>query len=254
MLKTKTSPGGMSVGGMPVIPYPGTNLLLIKAQEYDVHKKTKTRRQTMKGKMKALTALIALVVCGAAKGWSASVDSLTITVTPNVSYGVLIDTGNAAVTATLAPGSTFQTMSPATVTIQGNWATQALNVGGQVTASGTPWSFDVNGSTIAGTGGQDQLAMFLLFTSTTVGSAPGGDMFAASVGTPDSKLINDAGASGITRAGGLNSSRYTPTAGEMRYMSPGTRRHLWYFMRVPKLMSTSEQQKVIVTLTAVPGV
>lgn len=192
-------------------------------------------------------------------------DSLTITLTPNVDYGVDIDTTN----VTLALGSlelysTTYVAAPATMTILGTFNSQEVDVSTVITGG---WSFDATPSTTTGTGGeQDALAMFMLFTSTATNTVPSGNAFGANIGAAGSKAFGDSGVSGsgISRAG--NASGGSGTAGErfegalaaddMDDLSPTAnnaknKRHIWFYLRLPSGTSTGNPQTITVTLTAV---
>lgn len=218
-----------------------------------------------KGKMMTAVLLGLLMTWGAAtKARAADPDaaSLTIRITPNVDYGVQIDTatydsgGDGYISlGTVDLYASTWTVRPATVTILGNVGTAGANTGQEldlsaaIASAGTAWTFDATPSTDATNGAVDELAMYALFSETTLSAAPGGDDFAN--GTADASY-----ASGSQRAGAANPNngdKYEYQGGtiDMDNLSPSDQSHLWLFFRLPSTTSDTQAQDVTVTLTAV---
>ena len=115
--------------------------------------------------------VVCLVLSSLSKAWADAnplndLDALTLTITPNVDFGVDIATNPAhlALGAVDLGNSTF-TVRPATFTILGNFSSQELVLDALVTASGgTPWTFDSSTTTAE----NNKLAAWVLFTSTMV--------------------------------------------------------------------------------------
>ncbi len=200
-----------------------------------------------------MTALMGLLMtCVGTNAWADATpgndaDSLTITITPNVDRGVDIDTGSVTLNlGTVDLLDSAQTVTPATVTILGNVAAQELDVSGAIASVGTPWTFDATPSTDTLLGATDELAMFVLFSTTGLSLAPDGDDF----GTDDASFTGSAraGASGGT---GLKFEKTGTGAQDMDDLAPSDTQHLWLFLRLPSTTTGSDDQLVTMTLTAV---
>ena len=209
----------------------------------------------MNRKMMVLVALLGLMSATGLNVWADNSennsDMLVLTVTPNVDYGVDIDTGAVAMNlgAVDLYASTF-TVSPATVTFLGNKAGQEVDLSASV---GSAWTFDVSPSTWATNGEQNALAVYALFSATSLAVNPSGDDFAN--GAADCAFNSATNAFGPLRAGqqGAGASHFekqAPDAGEMDSRNPGDKAHLWFLLRMPNETTTDQAQNVSVTLTA----
>ena len=217
---------------------------------------TKTTKMTW-----ALAALTALCL-GTGSAWASDpdatndTDQIRIRITPNADYGVEIDTGNLPMAGgfiDLGSLSLYQstyTLKPGTVTILGTVSKSASNptTTGQeldVTAAITGgWTFDATPTTDATSGSLDELAMFLLFSNTSLSAAPSSADFAAGTAGVTVTSAVRAGASSGT------GTKYAYGATAMDNLSTGNQRHMWTYFRLPDTTSSAGSQDVTVTLTA----
>ncbi len=215
-----------------------------------------------KAMLTALSGLLAVMLVSmpvAAQTDDQNSDSITIRITPNIDFGVDIDSGTPMESGggLIDLGSVdlyvaTQTVRPATVTILGNLASagantgQELDVSGQILGAGG-WSFDLTPSTWATSGENDALATYIMFSDTSLSLAPDGDDFAAAG--------NEADFTGTTlRAGGAgatNGGKFELGATEMDDLSPNDERHMWFFFRLPNNTSNGNANDIQITLTAV---
>ncbi len=210
----------------------------------------------MNKKMMVLAALLGLMFATTRNVWADAVpgndsDALTITVTPNIDYGVDIATTPSVMNLGTVDlyASTF-TVQPATVTFQGNMAGQELDLSASV---GTAWKFDVSPSTWATSGEQDALAVYALFSATTLAAAPTGDDFANATAAAGFNV--DAQTLGAVRVGGSGGpgnkyEKQGADAVDMDLKNPGNQARLWFLLRLPNQTTTGNAQDVKVTLTA----
>src|SRR5436190_513653 len=92
-------------------------------------------------------------------------DSLTITITPNAGYSVMITTTNVGLDlGTVALGASTQTVRPSTVTVTSSFAATGLKLTGSMSGAGIPWTYAINTAAQA----QDELAAWAVFTDTSV--------------------------------------------------------------------------------------
>jgi hypothetical protein len=210
--------------------------------------------------------LVMGLVLGAAVGqaWadpntSNDKDSLTITIQPNVDLGVDVDTtttkfvtagGN--LTGTMALGATDYLVSPASVTILGNFSNQEV----QVEAAGLDsWTVDADE-----TAAQNQVQVYALFavnkTSRPVEAEFGSDS-ARHLVTGAAQTAGEA--VGAAENGDRTDNRYEipvadMTSGtDMDGLAVGTLKQLWLRLDAPPSTTSDENQRVVVTLTAVNG-
>jgi len=181
--------------------------------------------------------------------------SLTIRITPNVDYGVTLDTatlrGDDAAIINLGSVELYastQTVKPATATIVGTVSKGAANTGQELdvlatnlTAGG--WSFDATPSTYSTLGSINELAMYLAFTPTSQSVKPTGDEFA-------NALYEYTGGSVHAGQTGGNGTKFEMSAVDMDDLSVGNKAHLWLLFRLPNETSTGAAQDIQVTLTA----
>ena len=225
-------------------------------------------------------AVLTMMLAGmlpAAGAWADSdpsndLDSLTVSVTPNVDYSITLSTDNAALAlGAVDLGQSSYTARPSTITFGGTIASgHEVIVDARVTSpGGTPWTFSNTPST--GTAqGQDQLSAFLLFTSTMQAGAPAAALFGdPSGGTSGGTNAAFTGGTSVfagVHAGGLGGPgvkfELTQAGVGQKQMddivigSGGTnseKAHIWAFLRLPSATSASAMQYVQVTMTHALG-
>ena len=238
----------------------------------------------------ALLALLGLMWAGPAAADSNPADdrdSLTITVSPDVNYSLDITTTDAIVAlGAVSLGASTQTVHPATVTFGGTVLSgHELKLSAAITAAGTAWGFDATPSTGANTlADPDKLAMYALFSSTRLATAPAGDTFgdpAAGTNPPttDATVDDGDGDSTVTSVwagggtvGGASATgtkfEYHENAGinagdkDMDNNTTGSANagginngvaHLWFWLRLPSASTDGNTQSIAVTLTHTLG-
>lgn len=178
---------------------------------------------------------------------------ITITITPNVDRSVTIDTGNVNMNlgaVSLGPlGSivSTQTVSPATVTVQGTISNTDLLLSANIAGG---WSFSADSTSVV----TDSLATWVTLTGISTATAPTQDdvYFNGTTAGTASDLVSGTyvrvGTDSTTPHGsfenGVDSNRL-----------PGgtTKRHLWTFFRMPSETTTSADQKITFILTVDQG-
>ena len=221
---------------------------------------------TMKKVLTGLLAGLLMTVLGAGSAWADSdpsndADSITVRITPNVDFGVDIDSAALESGGLIDLGivnlfASTQTVTPATVTIRGNIASggagtgQELDVSGTISSqgSGADWTFDLTPSTHGVSGELDALATYILFSDTGLSVAPNGDEFSVAAAEFTGTTLRAGGAGGV---GGTKFEKTDAGSTEMDDMSPLESRHLWLFFRLPDSSSGGDAQEVTITLTAV---
>ncbi|MBI3298924.1 MAG: hypothetical protein HYZ75_12210 [Elusimicrobia bacterium] len=214
-------------------------------------------------------------------------DSLTVTVTPDVNYAIDITTVDAHLQlGAVGLGTSTQTARPALVEFGGSVLSgHELRLNASIASAGTAWGFDNTPSTGANTSAEsDKLAMYALFSSTFLTTAPTGDSFGhpaagAGASTLDAAIYDgdtDSVVSNVRAGGGVDGGasssglqfEYHETAGfefgekdmddntaggfgagEINY---GTA-NLWFFLRLPSATTSGAAQNVTVTLTHTLG-
>lgn len=128
-------------------------------------------------------ALAVLAWAGAARA-ETSADSITITINPTASYLVAITTtATGANLGAVALNTSTNTVAPSTVTVDSTYAYTGLKLAGYVRSPGSnPWSLVSTNSQTT-----DGLAAWVVFTDTSVGTAP-----ATSVLTSSNALVGTA--------------------------------------------------------------
>ena len=176
-----------------------------------------------------------------------NVSMINVRITPNVDRGVEIDSNTVSLNlGTVDANVSTKTVSPATVTIAGNFASSELVMQATVTAetAGNPsWTFDNDPTS----GETDVLAAWGLFTAVTITSAP--------IDT-DFQIYN---ATATTTMGDGTNAEVGDTAGrfegswggsDMDAMAAGTKRHFWIRLRTPSSFTTNVgEQRVRYTMT-----
>jgi hypothetical protein len=216
------------------------------------------RRSRMKRLIK--TATVLAVMLGLSSHLRAAVsDSLTITITPNAFYAVVIDTANVSLDlGTVALAASTQTVSPSTVSIQSTYATTDLKLQGAITSGGTAWTFDSDTSDLE----QDALAAWATFTSVARSSAPSqtGDYFSGTVPgaaasdaiDANSRYVGSSVGNGTTDLFENNSDFDSKNMDGMApEPDPAGTSHLWLRFRLPDTTTTNTAQNITITLTAV---
>jgi hypothetical protein len=195
----------------------------------------------------------------AGRAYAADKDSLTVTITPNVYYAVVITTGTGSFLdlGSVPLGVSTWTVRPATVTIQSTYAGTDLKLQGNITSAGSAWSFSADSTTIAG----NELAAWAVFTDTSVAASPAqtsGYFNGTTQGTGNDMIdgtLRDVGA--VAAAG----SAFLAGTGDAGYKTmqaiptetvdaASSRAHLWLRFRLPGSSSTPDAQKITLTLTA----
>ncbi len=204
-----------------------------------------------------LAAALAMTPAGA---WAADADNsnnsdqIVIRITPNADYGVEIDTTNVTLDlGTLSLGTTAFLVKPATVTIVGTVSRRGVSNTGQeldVTAGLTGgWLLDAAPTTGSQAGNLDELAMYLLFSATSLSEAPSGVDFAS--GNADITVTQSAIRAGGTAGVGTRFEKATGFGTtDMDNLSVSNKKHMWAWFRLPSETSVGGAQDVTVTLTA----
>ena len=200
-----------------------------------------------------LTAVLGVGAYAADPNAANTEDGLTVRITPNADYGVTIDTTNQGIASgaidlgALNLYASTYTVKPATVTITGTVSRRGATNTGQeldVTANiSGGWVLDATPTTDATSGSIDELAMYLLFTPTSLSGAPGANEFITDGTVTVTGSAIRAGGSG---GAGTKFERNT----DMDNLSVGNARHMWMYFRLPSETSTGNAQDVAVTLTA----
>ena len=212
---------------------------------------------------KALTGLALGLLLGlaGAKAWAADKDALTVTITPNVYYAVLVSTGTGEWLdlGTVGMGVSTWTLRPATVTIQSTFGSTELHLQGEILSG---WSFSADSATLE----TDKLVAWAVFTDTSVAESPSqasGYFNGTTAGAANDML--DAtdrhvggGAGGEDGGTGTRFLAATTDAGYKPMDSipnnvmdlAASRAHLWLRFRTPGGSSTPGAKKILFTLTA----
>ena len=215
--------------------------------------------KTSKWLLGALLGLLMTFAAGTGHALDADSDSLTVRITPNADFGVDIDTGTLESGGVIDLGTvdlyeSVQTVQPATVTITGNVASAGANTGQELTLTSVingGWAFDQTPSTYAVLGAVDELAMYALFSDTSLSVPPSGDDFAGDDADYDQPAGTTVRVGGANPTNGAKFEKTGTGATDMDNLSPADERHLWLFFRLPNNTSTGDAQDVTVTLTAV---
>ena len=215
----------------------------------------------MKSK-KCIAALLGLMltVLGTGIAWADSDTtndraSLTFSLTPNVDFGVSIDTGNITMDfGSVALGTLQQRVRPATVTILGTITSDGSQTTGQeldlaLTFVGG-WSLDTSPSIDTTSNETDAIAVYALFSDTSLSLAPTPAQFDAESGGFTQTNERAGGGSGDGTRFEKQGGGALPGDG-MDHMSTGDAAHLWMLFRLPADTTTGNQQEITLTATAV---
>ena len=187
-------------------------------------------------------------------------DSLTITIQPNVDLGVDVDTATTKfvaaggnLTGTMALGATDYLVSPASVTILGNFSNQEVDV---QAAGLDSWSVDADELAA-----QDQVQVYALFavnkTSRPVEAEFGQGVDARHQVTGTAKVAGEtlAGVENDDLVGNqFEIANLQMTSGtNMDGLAVGTLKQLWLRLDAPPATTSDENQRIVVTLSAVNG-
>ena len=213
------------------------------------------------------TALAALMgaLCGVGQVWAAdpNSDAFTIRITPSVDYGVDVDTATTQLAGDGGPlglgsahalslNSTYYFVSPATVTVLGNFSNQEVSV----SAAGLDtWLVDADEAIEL-----NRVQLYALFT-TNKSSRPLETEFGSDAARH--QVTGSAQFAGETSGSETNvraTNRYEIANGDMTGgadmdgLSVSNLRQLWLRLDTPSETSVDTEQKVQVTVTAASGV
>ncbi|MBI4424964.1 MAG: hypothetical protein HY554_14625 [Elusimicrobia bacterium] len=204
----------------------------------------------------------ALLFSGAGGAWAdpnqndADLDQLTIRLTPNVDYGVDIDTGTTRfdvgtdLNIALSLNATHYFISPATVTILGNFSNQEV----KLKAAGLDnWTVD-NDEVI----GHNEVQLYALFavnkSSRPLESEFGGDSGRHQVKTTDTFAGETSGTEDNAGADNYYEIPVAMTGGaDMDNLQVTNTRQLWLRLDTPAVSNYDTDERIQVTVTAAVG-
>ena len=172
---------------------------------------------------------------------------MVVRITPNADRGVQISTSDVNMNlGTVDLGVSTQTVTPATVTIQGNMSGCELELSASITGGWVFQNFQSRSST-----GTNQLNVWATFTSiatNTIPSTPDDEYFRVGV-TSGAKLIALGPTFAATPIGLIGNSGYgrfetNEPAADMDDMIAGYVRHLWTYYTLPPTTSITGQQSI----------
>ena len=186
--------------------------------------------------------------------------AVVVRITPRADRGVQISTGDASFLnlGTVDLGASTQTVNPATVTITGNMNATELDLSASITGG---WVFNNDQTYTSTAGAANQLNAWVSFTSISTASVPSTDNTSEyfRVGTSSGAKLTSLTETftgvrtGITNAGGsIGTGRFESDEagiGDMDNLTPGSRRHLWTFFRLPPTTSITGQQTINIVLS-----
>ena len=176
---------------------------------------------------------------------------ITITITPNVDRSVTITTTNVNMdlgSLTLGALVSTQTVSPATVTVQGTISNTDLEISASISGG---WAFDADSTTVE----TDNLATWVTLTNTNIVAAPVQDAthFKGTAAGAGNALI-DGSFTRIGSDGASGAGRFEDGVTDTDHFAAGTfKRHMWTYFRLPNGTSTTNPQKVTFVLTVDQG-
>ena len=200
-------------------------------------------------------------------GWAQAAgvnDSLTITITPNAGYSVMITTANVGMDlGTVSLGASTQTVRPSTVTVTSSYATTGLKMTGSMSGLGTQWTYSINTAAQA----QDELAAWAVFTDTSVAdyavlgaTGTGSNYFVGTTsGVANSNVVGTLQAQVGTGAGPTHFIANAGQAGRKTMASLPTlaadaaaaKAHLWFYFVLPP--ATTDNFSKLMTFTIAAG-
>lgn len=189
--------------------------------------------------------------------------AMIVRITPNADRGVTIssgDLGGAQISLGLVDlGASTRTIHPATVTVQGNMINTELDLAASISGG---WVFDPIQS-FTSTGGANQLATWVQFTSVSTGLAPAQDYEYFRVGTTSGSKIIATGASysgsvGLTGSTGVgffenNEGSVDGGPGNLDMMAPAAVRHMFTYFTLPTQTSITVPQDINFVLSVRAG-
>ena len=98
-------------------------------------------------KWRLMAAVFGTCALASAAGAFQTSDSLTVTITPSASYAVKVETAQAFGYLNMGAvglGQTTETVVGSTIAVYSTYLWTGLSLQGQITATGTPWTFDSN--------------------------------------------------------------------------------------------------------------
>jgi hypothetical protein len=139
-------------------------------------------------------------------------DSLTVTIQPQAAYSVLVTTTPAGYLnlGLVNLSASTQTIQPSTITVNSSYAYTGLTLTGNITSAGTPWTFAANTAALT----QDKLAAWVVFTDTSVQTAPALGSFLGTTPGANSDVVQ----SGATAVGNTGGTCPTLGAGGKSYI------------------------------------
>lgn len=168
-------------------------------------------------------------------------DSLTIRINPVIDMGVEIDTAAVTLDFVGALGTTFYTLTPATVTIVGNIQPQELDLVGQALDT---WTLDADEAV-----GTDQLQLYGLFASGR--QSPPSEAEFSGVKNLITGSAKRAGTSpGAGADGGFENDSMSGAADMDNILLSAPARQLWLRMDTPAWSTTDAEQKFTITINA----
>jgi hypothetical protein len=205
-----------------------------------------------------LAALALAAGVGRSEAADPDTDALTITITPNVDYGVDLDTATAALEGvaglvkTLDLGSTTFLVSPATMTITGNFNRQEV----QLTAQGLDtWGVDTD--ELIGTDSAQVYGLFAVDKTSRPLESEFEEGSASHLVTALTAKLAGEPFGGEDNTGTDNlfeiATGAMTSGANMDNLVVGTQRQLWLRLDAPAISSSDENQRIQVIVTAVSG-
>ena len=210
--------------------------------------------------MKKLMMAVAMVMGLMGAAQAATVDQLTITLTPNVNANVAITTTtvrwqNVGVgeiagldLGTLDLGATAYMIQPATFTMTGSFAAMEVEAQAVGYTMGA-WSFDADG-----TANEDALQVYSLMSAATEPDAPAlTDYDNGSADNVGDQIIASArryGRSGSDDGGNDNAFQKAAYSSASENLANGEQRHMWLRADLPPSTSDTGARAFAVMLTA----
>ena len=181
--------------------------------------------------------------------------TIQITITPNVDRGVTIATQTVNMDLGLVDlNVSTQTVSPATVTIQGNLTNTELDLSAGISGG---WTFEPTATSTT----TDKLKTWVVFTATTTNATPAknnntfdnsNDFLSSTVAEFSGTRVGSSSGGG----GNINNS-FEDNSGnafaDMDALNPGALRHMWMYFTTPDLTTTSAAQLIRFYLTVKAG-
>ena len=210
---------------------------------------------TKRGWLAAMAAGV-LWTLGAGGAWAADPDSgnFTVRITPNVDFGLTVDTSGSRWNAgtnldvTLNLGTDELLAVPVKVTITGNFNNQEMTLSA---AALDTWVLDTDEVDVA-----DQMRLYGMFGRDAYASSPAPSQFNGTTNL----IVAGAGQAGQAQAdeAGDTLHKYELATAAAEYADADTLavasiRRLWLRSRTPSTTTSAGQQRFTVTVTAVSG-